>query len=149
MIVKNLTLKIVIITVILLFTAWMVAFTPKRAPAYDPVFFYNRNGRVYKIMKVFSDTITPSTGNGYSLDISASGFTSIVSISAMAQRNTSTATSSPNVGVKSYTTSAIVFNMTEGNADLINILGSNVLLGPSTQFSSASGLLLHVTVVGY
>lgn len=141
-------MKITLIISAIIFCIIIISFD-KGIPSYEPLAFYNRSGRINKTIKIFTDTITPSTGNGYSLNISAAGFSSIISVNAIGQRNTATATSSPNIGVKSMTTSAIIFNMTEGNDNLINILGSNVLLGPATTFSNASGLLLHVTVVGY
>lgn len=117
--------------------------------AYEPVSFYTRNGKINRLIKVFSDTITPSTANGYSLDISSAGFNTVLSVNAIAVRNTATSTSVANVGVKTMSTTSIVFNSTEGNSSLINILGSNVLLGPSTAFAATSGLQLSVVVIGY
>lgn len=140
--------RLVLISVIAVLLC-VIMFAGRPEIAYDPIKFYNRTGQVFKPMKVFCDTITPSTSNGYSLDISAAGFTSITSITACADRNTATSTSVPNVAIKSMSTSAIVFNSTEGNGSLINVLGNNVLLGPSTAFSSTSGLRLHVMIMGY
>lgn len=142
--------KFIAISVLILFIGVFIFVASfDKPPAYGPTQFYNRTGRVHKIMKVFADTITPTTGNGYSMDISAAGFTSVIGATAMAQRNTGTATSVANVGIKSFNTTTVVFNITEGNPSLINILGNNVLLGPATVFSPSSGLLLHVLVIGY
>lgn len=140
---------IIVSLVVLLVGVILFAGKPSSNVAYDPLYFYDHLARINRPMKIWVDTITPSTSNGYSLDISSAAFSKIMSISAIAGRNTATATSVANVGVKSYTTTAVVFNSTEGNASLVNVLGSNVLLGPSTGFASTSGLLLHVTVIGY
>ena len=137
------------IAIITLSFVMVVSWNSKNDIAYDPIRFYNRNGQVLKAMRVFTDTITPSTANGYSLDISAAGFNTILSVNAIAVRNTATSTSVANVGVKTMSTTAVVFNSTEGNGSLINILGSNVLLGPSTAFAATSGLQLSVTIIGY
>lgn len=145
--------KYITIGILLLVCAgWimMVSFDKRESPpAYHPVQFFNKTGQQFRITKVFTDTLTPNTSNGYSIDISPAGFTGISSVNVVAQRNTSTATSVPNVGIKSYTTSAVVVNITEGNASLINILGSNVLLGPSTSFATIPGVILQVQVLGW
>lgn len=137
--------KIIAVAVAILFVTGIIAWSPK---SYTPVRFYNSAGEMRNTMRIFADTITPNTSNGYSMDISAAGFTRILSVNAIASRNTATATSVANVGVKTWTNSSIVFNSTEGNASLVTLLGSSVLLGPSTGFA-AVGIQLHVTVIGY
>ena len=119
----------------------------EKPPAYTPVMFYNKNGIINKISKIFTDTLTASTGNAYSVDISAAGFANISSINIMAERNTGTATSVPNVAIKSFTNSAVVVNVIEGNGTLVTILGLSVLSGASTQFA-AGGIKLHIQVLG-
>lgn len=141
--------RIIIVTLAVLVVIVVLVAGRPTEPAYDPVKFYTRSGQVIKAIKVFSDTITPSTANGYSMDISAAGFNTVLCVNAIAVRNTATSTSVSNVGVKTMSTTAVVFNSTEGNSSLINILGSNVLLGPSTAFAATSGLQLSVTIIGY
>lgn len=115
----------------------------------DSTEYYNSGGRVSQKMKVWCDTFTPSTGNGHSVSISSAGFANIVSVNAIAIKNTGTSTSVPNVAIKSYSTTSVTLNIIEGNASLVNLLGSNVLLGPSTAFANTSGLKVCVTVTGY
>lgn len=84
------------------------------------------------------------------IDISPAGFTQIAGVNIMAMRNTSTATSSPQISIKSYSTSSIVANITEGNATLVTILGLSVLQGASMQFvATPSTVTLCVFAIGY
>lgn len=122
---------------------------PKTTTFPDSVIFYNAAGRVNQRMKVWSDVVTPSTANGYSVDISSAGFGTVVYVNAIPIRNTSTTTSVPNCAVKSISTTAIVFNIVEGNSSLVTLLGSGVLLGVSNQFANTSGLTLFVQVYGF
>lgn len=115
----------------------------------DSILFYNSGGRVNKIVKIFADTITVSSSNGFNVDVSAAGFTKVLSASAVAVKNTATATSVPNVGIKSISNTALTLNFTEGNSSVVTLLGSSVLLGPSTSFASTTGLSVYVLVVGY
>lgn len=126
----------------------IISFNGTPAPAYDPIKFYNRNGVSTPISKIYIDTFNVSSSSGYTVDISGVGFTSIKGAQAVAMKNSATATSVPNVSVKTVTTSAVTLNLTEGNGSLVNVLGSNVLLGPSTAFASTSGLQVAVIVFG-
>ena len=99
--------------------------------------------------RIYADTITPTTGNGFSIDISAAGFSTIPRVQVLPMRNTATVTSVPNVAVKSISTTTIVVNITEGNPNTVNILGSIVTLGAPTQFvATPSTILLNVQAVG-
>lgn len=148
--IKNTKMKRVILIAICFLIGLTFAFhIGKTNSSYDPVRFYNKSGAVNKVMRIFVDSFAVSNANGGSLDISAAGFNTVVSISATAYKNTATATSVANVGIKSYTTTAVVLNMTEGNGSLINVLGNNVLLGASTAFASTTNLFVHITVIGY
>lgn len=121
---------------------------PRVGVAYDPIKYYNRSGLVSPITKIYNDTFNVNSASGSSVDITPAGFASIKSCNAVAIRNTATSTSCPNVAIKTMSTSAIVLNITEGNSSLVNVLGNNVLLGPSTAFANTSGLLVAVTVFG-
>lgn len=108
---------------------------------------YNRSGAISPQLRVFTDTITPTTGNGFSINISTAGFTRVTSVQVQAESNTTSAASVPLVAIRSYSTSAVVVNIVQSNSTLISLLGINVL---GLQFlQSVSGVRLHVTVFGY
>lgn len=111
--------------------------------------FYNASGMINDPIKIWTDVVTPSTGNGYSIDISSAGFTSVLSANIIAIKNNGTANLSPNVSIKSMTTSAIVINIVEGNAATVSILGINVLSGSPLTFANITGMTLSVEVKGY
>lgn len=109
---------------------------------------YNASGATGCPTKKWTATVSPSTASGYSIDISSAGFSSVTNVQIIAVRNTSTVTSSPNVSIKTISTSAIVVNVVEGNPTLVNILGSNVPLGLGQVFANTTGLSLVVMVEG-
>jgi hypothetical protein len=111
--------------------------------------FYNASGKVNQKVKIWSGNVSPSTSSGYSIDISSAGFSTILSVNVVAVRNTSSAAVSPNVSIKTKSTSAIVVNIVEDNPATVVILGINVLSGSPSVFASTSGLTLDVTVIGY
>lgn len=106
------------------------------------------SGTPVSITKWGVGTVSPSTGNGYSIDISGVGLTNLLGYSITPIKNTATPTSAPKLSVKSESNTAIVVNIIEGNASTINILGSLVLLGTSEQFAVTTGLTLRVLVWG-
>lgn len=112
---------------------------------------YNDSGLIAPATKIWSATVSPSTSNGYSIDISSSGFTTVLpgGISIVATRNTSTVTSVPNVAIKTISTTAVVVNITEANPNTTTILGIPVLSGAPNVFANTTGLSLEVTVKGY
>jgi hypothetical protein len=110
--------------------------------------YFNGSGALTAPTKRWVGLVTPSTGNGAAIDISAASFASILSVQVIAIKNTAAATSSPNVSVKSITTSTLTLNITEANATLVNLLGSNVPLGLPIGFANVTGLTLYVIVEG-
>lgn len=110
---------------------------------------YKASGVVNQAIKIWSDVVTPSTSSGYSIDISSAGFTTILSANVIAIRNTTSASTSPNVSIKSQSTTAIVVNVIEDNPSTIAILGISVLSGLPSIFANVTGLSLSVTVIGY
>ncbi len=108
----------------------------------------NLSGSAVSITKQVFGTVTPTTGNGYSINISGAGLTNLIAYSIIPVKNTSTATSVPKIAVKSESTSSIVVNIIEGNNNTVNILGSVVLLGTSEQFVDVTGLTLKVILYG-
>lgn len=117
--------------------------------AYNTTKYYDQSGLISQPIKVFTGTVSPNTSNGYSIDISGAGFSSISSVAVNALLNTGTVASMPLVVVKSVSTSAVVVNILTQNNATVTILGINVLSGAPLQFAaSTSGIVLHVQVIG-
>lgn len=111
---------------------------------------YNRNGIISREIRLWLDTITVSSSNAFSVDISSAGFSGVMAVYASAIKNTSSVSSVPFCQVKTIGTSSIVVNLIEQNSSTVNILGSLVLLGVPLQFvSNTSGLQIAVAVLGY
>lgn len=112
----------------------------------DSVQYYNASGRVYSKIKKWVGRVAVTSANGQSVDISSCGCNTILSIVATAEKNGNASTASPNVAIKSYTTSAVTFNFTEANGAVVSILGINVLSGLPLIFANTTGLFVHVEV---
>lgn len=110
---------------------------------------YNSAGLVNQPMKMWCDTVTPSTSNGYSINISSAGFTRILSAHVIGIRSGATASTGPNSFINSMSTTALVVSSIEDNPSTVNILGNLILLGAPSVFSNVTGLKYSVTVVGY
>lgn len=110
---------------------------------------YKSSGQVTQALKIWSDIVTPSTSNGYSIDISSAGFTTVLSANVVAIRNTSSAATSPNVSIKTMSTTSITVNVVEDNSATVSILGIGVLSGLPSVFANVTGLTLSVMVIGY
>ncbi len=117
----------------------------------DSIKVYKLNGSVQsKQIKIIADTVSVTgSSSGYVIDISALGYTVILGVNVIAYRNSATVTSSPNVSIKTISTSAITVNIIEGNPATVNILGNIITLGSPVIFSPVSGLKLSVMVIGY
>lgn len=111
--------------------------------------FYNASGRIYQKLKVWIDTLSVSSSSGQSVDISSAGFSNVLCVQAIGLRNTGTVSSSPQISIKTYSTSAITLNITETNTATTTILGISVLSGLPTVFASTSGLKALVFAIGY
>lgn len=113
--------------------------------------FYDKNGQLtVNQIKIWGDSVTPNTANGYSIDISSAGFSVLKSVTVTPQLNTATVGSMPIVVIKSISTTAVVVNILTQNNATISILGINVLSGAPLQFAaSVSGMTLHVQAGGY
>jgi len=98
---------------------------------------------------IIADTVvTPTTGNGYSVDISRFGFTNTASMNVQIQvfNNTNTVTSMPIVSGKTFTSTSVTFNTVFSNSQTISILG---LLVVGLQLpSSLSNVTAHIHLVG-
>lgn len=118
-------------------------------PAISPLVFYNASGLITPPTKAWaSNSVTPSTGDGYSIDISSAGFSSITSINVEVIKSTSVANAAPILSIKSASTTTIVVNIVEGNSATVSILGINVLSGSPHVFADVTGLTLSVRVEG-
>lgn len=103
----------------------------------------NDNIRIVDLM------VTPTIAMGYSVDISSYGFSSITNVMAIAERDTIDPMQVINVGVKSRSTSAVVFNLTQGSTAVVTLLGINVLSGPPiVPATGLSNVTLHIRVEG-
>lgn len=113
--------------------------------------FYDKNGQLtVNQIKIWGDSVTPTTANAYSIDISSAGFSTVKSVTITPQLNTATVGSMPIVIIKSVSTTAIVVNILTQNNATVSILGINVLSGAPLQFaSSVVGMTLHVQAGGY
>lgn len=116
----------------------------------NPV-FYDHNGQLTSSqVKIYADTVTPTTASGFSIPITSAGFSVIKSVSVTAQNNTGSIASMPVVVVQSVSTSAIVINILTQNNATTTILGITVLSGsPLQAAASTTGMLLNVHVEGY
>lgn len=116
----------------------------------NPVFF-DKNGQcTTNQIKIWGDTVVPTTSNGYTIDYSSAGFSSIRKISITPQLNTTTVGSMPLAIIKTFSTSSCTVNILTQNSAVVSIVGINVLSGLPLQFaSSTSGIILHVQVTGY
>lgn len=113
-----------------------------------PVFFDSHGQLTGNLIKIFGDTVTP-TSSTFSIDISAAGFTTVKSVAVTAQMNTATVAVMPIIVVKTVTATAIVVNILTQNNAVVSIVGVNVLSGAPLIFaSSTSGMLLNVQVQG-
>lgn len=113
--------------------------------------FYDRNGQLTNNqVKIWADTTTPSTANGFSIDISSAGFSVIKEVTITPANNTTSITSMPLVVIQTISTTAIVVNILTQNNATTTILGITVLSGsPLQSASSTAGMKLNVQVEGY
>lgn len=109
--------------------------------------FYGPSGPI-SITKEWVGTVTPTSASGFVVDISSAGFTNVLGAFPIAIKNTATATSSPQVSVKSFSNTQVVLNFTEATSSLVSVLGFNVLQGVPVQFASLTGLSCQLVVVG-
>lgn len=112
--------------------------------------FYNHSGQcTAKTVRIYSDTTTPTTSNGFSIDISSAGFSSISSVGINPVLNTATIANMPIVVVKSISNTTIVVNLLTQNNATVSILSINVLSGAPMVFdASLTGVVLQVQVIG-
>lgn len=139
--------KKLILSIIGLILVSLVAF---RNYEYAPVRYYGPSGEdmAPSGRKVWRAEVTPSTANGYSIDISSAGFSTIQGVYITPKKNTSAA-DAPIATIKSMTNTALVVNLQSSNQAVVTILGVNVLSGAPMIFpADINGVTLLVTVTG-
>lgn len=108
---------------------------------------YNTSGLLSNRIRFFADTLTPTTGNGQTVNISAAGFTRVLSVQAQIHTSTTTANDVPIVAVKDFSNTQVTLNIVQGNTTAVSILGVNVLGLRFLQTPASSKI--HLLVVGY
>jgi len=107
---------------------------------------FNHSGLVtIKPYKIYTDTVTATTGNGYSIDISAAGFTKVLAVQVQPEFSTTDANTVPSTAIKSWTNSAVTVNVVNQNRIFVSLLGLTI----STGLQFVNNIKLHVTAVGY
>lgn len=114
-----------------------------------PVYFTHSGQMQGNTVRIYADTVSPTSAT-YSIDISAVGYTGVLSCNVVASNNTSSIGSMPIAVIKTVSPTAIVVNILQSNTSLVSILGLNVLQGAGLQLaSSVSGVVLYVNTTGY
>lgn len=134
--------------ILCLFLGAILAFSDSHVP----IRLFNRTGEIsLGETRIWSDTVICTNGNGFSVDISAGGFSSIRNVQVQALKNTSDSSAVPNVAVKTVSTSAVTFNVTRPNQSLVNValIGLVIQVGPIIRFtSSVDAVTLCIQVTG-
>lgn len=108
---------------------------------------YDRTGLISNRVKYYTDTLTPTTGSGQTIDISGAGFTKVLSVQAQVQTSTTVANDVPIVAVKDFTSTQVTLNIVQGNNTSVSVLGTSVLGLRFHQASTTSKI--HILVIGY
>lgn len=117
-----------------------------------PIRLFNRSGEIeWGATRIWSDTVYIANGNGASIDITSAGFTSVRNVQCQALRNTADSSLVPNVAVKSVSTSAVVFNVTRPQVNIVavGLIGLSIQVGSPIRFTNASdAVTLCIQVTG-
>ena len=111
--------------------------------------FYDKTGILSQQIKVWDDTINLSTGTGSGqvVSIASAGFIKILNIQAQIENNTTSATSVPILGIKTYTNSTVTFNILISNNNTIASLLSPIV---GLLFATnVNAYRIHLLVIGY
>lgn len=104
----------------------------------------------YKKLRQVFIKLTPTQASGGSVDISALGFTMIITKQISAQRNNTNAYDVPQVSFKTVSNTSVSYNIVQGSNTLVSVLGLNVLQGPSTVFATdLSNIEINIMITGY
>jgi len=132
---------IIVSAIVIIAVAIIFSFDGK-VEAHTPVRFYNRNGEIFKLSKIFVDTVQVTTGNGFSINLSAAGFTTIAAAYATVISNTSNQDEVPFAEIKTISTTACVINIMEGNEGVLGILNGVEFL------QSTTGVMVAICILG-
>lgn len=117
---------------------------------FEPIRFYDRNGIVKRQIKIWRDTFTVNTGNGYTVDITAAGFSSVRYAVASVLQNTTTTTDMATATAKSWTTSQVVVNISQPQTVALTL--ANVTAGltvtPVQFITTPANVKICVLVAG-
>lgn len=112
--------------------------------------FRNKSPKIYTASglqaaqeKRWYGIITPTTGTGQSVDISSAGFSGINTVQLTPFLNTTTVTSIPIISGKTYTNTAVTFNLVTSNSGIIGLLVGLVAI------TTLTGITVQVEVNGY
>lgn len=110
---------------------------------YNPMIkFYNLSGQIITPRKMLFDRIAITSAGGQSIDISAAGFTNVTQVALIGENNTGTIGNMPITTVKSFTTTAILFNTVVPNPSII-ALGAGAIAP-----TSFTGMYVNIFVIG-
>lgn len=115
------------------------------------VLFYNKLGRVTQTMKIYCDTITPSTASSHALNIAHVGYSTILSVNVTpCKKSGYSGGGYLNTEIGDYTSSSVPFNTQKSSENLVTVLSISVLGGnaqlPATNLTN---IRLGVTIIGY
>lgn len=122
-------------------------------PVYNPQSAINigmsgtAGGPNHDNIKIFTTVITPTTGNGFAIDISEAGFTQVTNINVQSINNTASLLNIPVVAIKSYTTTQVVVNIVVSNSQVVSLLGATVT--GLVFATNLAGLQLHIRAEGF
>lgn len=117
----------------------------KSEDSHFPIRVFNRTGELtLGVTKIFTDTFNLTTGNGYTVDLSAAGFVDPPRVHVTATRNTSDPLLVPNVAVKTVTATTLVVNTTEFAGT--TLLGVGV--GQTAFVATPSSITIFVQAMG-
>lgn len=98
------------------------------------------SGGLQSNLKVWTGRQQSTASSTVTFDISSAGFSTIISIQATAERNTSTLGDVPLANVRSYTTSSVVVQLVESTGIILG--------GQGLEFSASTSNFVHLLVIG-
>jgi len=96
---------------------------------------------------IWSDIVTPTTGNGFTFSIAEAAFTTVTNIQLTPQLNTASVVNMPFLNIKSYTNTSVTVNILTSASTTVSLLGA-VVQG-LTFATNLTGCTIHCRVEGY
>lgn len=108
---------------------------------------FNASGELLdSTTKCWVAIVVPTTGNGFTIDISAAGFSSIISVQSQIIKNVSSASTVPIISVQSYSTTEVKLNIVQSNSTVVSLLGTTV--NGLLFVTDFTGCEVHLFVLG-